>query len=194
MKRITVMTCTAAAIFFAACNSSDQKAEEATTAVREPKVSKHDPAFIGAMDNALNAYYELKDALVATDAEKAANGAAVLASTLDSLNFSALKNDSTGMIAATAADYAKTIGEEAKKISGLTDVEAMRTQFQIVSDAMFDLLRTVKYDNAVVYHQYCPMAFDDKGAYWLSNSDDIKNPYFGKKMLVCGEVRDSLDF
>lgn len=188
------MTCAAAALFFAACNSSDQKAEEATTAVREPKVSKHDPAFIGAMDSVLNAYYQLKDALVATDAEKSAKEAANLTTAIDSLSFSALTSDSTGMIAATGADYANTIGSAAKKISSLTDVEEMRKQFQIVSDAMFDLLRTVKYDNSVVYHQFCPMAFDDQGAYWLSSSDEIRNPYFGKKMLVCGEVKDSLDF
>jgi Cu(I)/Ag(I) efflux system membrane fusion protein len=38
------------------------------------------------------------------------------------------------------------------------------------------------------------MAFNDAGAYWLSKTSDIKNPYFGKKMLICGEVKDSLDF
>ena len=38
------------------------------------------------------------------------------------------------------------------------------------------------------------MAFNDAGAYWLSAASDIKNPYFGKKMLTCGEVKDSIDF
>jgi Cu(I)/Ag(I) efflux system membrane fusion protein len=36
------------------------------------------------------------------------------------------------------------------------------------------------------------MAFDNKGAYWLSNVSEIKNPYFGEKMLTCGSVQDSL--
>jgi hypothetical protein len=36
------------------------------------------------------------------------------------------------------------------------------------------------------------MAFDNKGAHWLSNNPEIKNPYFGKKMLECGEVTDTL--
>jgi Cu(I)/Ag(I) efflux system membrane fusion protein len=39
-----------------------------------------------------------------------------------------------------------------------------------------------------VYKEYCPMAFDNKGAYWLSESEEIRNPYFGKSMLTCGEV------
>ncbi len=38
------------------------------------------------------------------------------------------------------------------------------------------------------------MAFNDAGAYWLSKTSDIKNPYYGKKMLTCGEVKDSIDF
>jgi Cu(I)/Ag(I) efflux system membrane fusion protein len=57
---------------------------------------------------------------------------------------------------------------------------------------MYMLVKEAKLANAGVYHQYCPMAFNDKGAYWLSNEAEIKNPYFGKKMLECGEVKDSL--
>jgi Cu(I)/Ag(I) efflux system membrane fusion protein len=64
----------------------------------------------------------------------------------------------------------------------------------MISDNMYDLVRTVRYDRAAIYHQYCPMAFNDAGGYWLSSSSDIKNPYYGKKMLTCGEVKDTLDF
>jgi Cu(I)/Ag(I) efflux system membrane fusion protein len=38
------------------------------------------------------------------------------------------------------------------------------------------------------------MAFNDKGAYWLSNISKIKNPYYGKKMLTCGEVAQELRY
>ena len=38
-----------------------------------------------------------------------------------------------------------------------------------------------------IYYQYCPMARDNKGAYWLSAVEEIKNPYFGDAMLTCGE-------
>ena len=57
---------------------------------------------------------------------------------------------------------------------------------------MFSLLKQADLRNAGIYRQYCPMAFNDKGAYWLSDETDIKNPYFGKKMLECGEVTDTL--
>jgi len=35
---------------------------------------------------------------------------------------------------------------------------------------------------------FCPMADDDNGADWLQFGDDIRNPYFGSQMLMCGEV------
>jgi hypothetical protein len=39
-----------------------------------------------------------------------------------------------------------------------------------------------------VYRMHCPMAFDDEGASWLSNRDEILNPYFGDAMLACGVI------
>ena len=38
------------------------------------------------------------------------------------------------------------------------------------------------------------MANGDKGAYWLSDIEEIENPYFGDEMLKCGETRETLDF
>ncbi len=57
---------------------------------------------------------------------------------------------------------------------------------------MYGMLKNVDLKNAGIYREYCPMAFNERGAYWLSDDADIKNPYFGKKMLECGEVTDSL--
>ncbi|HQE11916.1 MAG TPA: hypothetical protein PLQ78_04150 [Flavipsychrobacter sp.] len=53
-------------------------------------------------------------------------------------------------------------------------------------------MKDAQLEHTGVYRQYCPMAFNDKGAYWLSNEEKIMNPYFGKKMLTCGEVTDTL--
>lgn len=37
------------------------------------------------------------------------------------------------------------------------------------------------------------MAMGQQGAYWLSESQEIKNPYFGDQMLKCGETKEVLD-
>ena len=44
----------------------------------------------------------------------------------------------------------------------------------------------------MLYRQYCPMAFDNKGAHWLSETEAIRNPYFGEKMLSCGQTKETL--
>ncbi len=36
-----------------------------------------------------------------------------------------------------------------------------------------------------IYRFHCPMAFNNKGAYWLQDNEDTKNPYFGSSMLIC---------
>jgi Cu(I)/Ag(I) efflux system membrane fusion protein len=42
--------------------------------------------------------------------------------------------------------------------------------------------------NGVVWHQYCPMAFDNTGATWLNRREQIENPYLPETMAGCGEV------
>jgi len=46
--------------------------------------------------------------------------------------------------------------------------------------------------NKELFVQYCPMADRNNGARWQSESKVIKNPYFGKAMLKCGEVTEEL--
>ncbi|MFM9735850.1 hypothetical protein, partial [Streptomyces niveiscabiei] len=84
--------------------------------------------------------------------------------------------------------YKMGIAAELKGLLGEKDREEKRKAFQMASEQLYDFIRTVQYDREVVYHEYCPMAFNDQGATWLSNSSDIKNPYLPKKMLHCGEV------
>ena len=67
------------------------------------------------------------------------------------------------------------------------DVEKQRKAFVTVTAAMEKLLEGA-IESGVIYKQYCPMAFDFEGAFWLSNSKDIYNPYFGDVMLRCGKV------
>jgi hypothetical protein len=54
---------------------------------------------------------------------------------------------------------------------------------------MFEVVKGLKLNTAVVYRQYCPM----KKSYWLSESPAIENPYYGNQMLTCGEVKETLN-
>ena len=67
------------------------------------------------------------------------------------------------------------------------DVEEQRKNFVIVTSAIEKLVDG-NIESGALYKQFCPMAFGNKGAYWLSDSKDIRNPYFGDKMLKCGRI------
>lgn len=57
------------------------------------------------------------------------------------------------------------------------------------------MVKSVKafgYGNQKLYVDYCPMANNNKGAYWLSQTKEIKNPYLGKKMPKCGELKKEI--
>jgi len=175
-----------------ACGGSDNKVTEEPKKEEPLEQSKNSAAFNEKFSNFLANYYHLKDAFVLSNEEMASTSAKLLAASADSLQLDEVKADAS--IVDMAKGYVQTVSSEANALVGEKDLEAKRKSFQMISDAMYDLVRTVRFDKQVVYHQFCPMAFNDAGAYWLSQSSDIKNPYFGKKMLTCGEVKDSIDF
>lgn len=142
----------------------------------------------------LNAYYAVKDALVASDTAKASAAAGQLIKASDGLKVEEIQGDSTGMIKETAKSYTANISATAKFLAEGKNLEEKRKQFEVIADAIWSLTRTVKYEGQKLYWQYCPMAFNDKGAYWMSNNPEILNPYFGDEMLHCGTTEDSLDY
>jgi len=157
-------------------------------------------AFNTAVANLLGEYYQLKDAFVDWDTVKVNQHAKGLRVLADSLPLNQLKADSS--IIKTADDFAGSISGDAVGIVGETDITEKRKSFYTLSESLYNLLRTVRYDGGVVYHQHCPMAFNESDeAFWLSNKNQVMNPYLGNKhpkykdkMVDCGDITDSLDF
>jgi Cu(I)/Ag(I) efflux system membrane fusion protein len=146
--------------------------------------------FQQATTAALAGYYQLKDAFVKSDTTAVNAAATRLLPLVDSMAVDGIAADTA--LLQMAVEYKKTIATETRNILTVSDIEQKRRSFQPLSDALFDLLRTTRYKGSKVYQQYCPMAFDNSGAAWLSNSPDVVNPYFGDAMLHCGELRDSV--
>ena len=73
------------------------------------------------------------------------------------------------------------------KTEHLSDIEALRASFIEVSKSMIAIAESFVPISTTVYVQHCPMADSNKGADWLSNKEEILNPYFGQAMLSCGE-------
>lgn len=164
------------------------------------KISKNTVVFNKAFGELMDDYYALKDALVDWDTVKADQAAYALALKADSLPVSQIKGDSD--IVKTARSFTATVGGDAKGIVGQGNIEQKRKGFNMLTDDLYTLVRTVRYDVGIIYHDRCPMAFSDSvEGFWLSNSPKIINPYLGNKhptyktkMLGCGEIVDSVDF
>lgn len=139
----------------------------------------------------VNDYFQLKDGFVKMDVATIESSASRVMQTAENFN-NELKSDADNFGA--LSNFLTVIMTSTEEIVNTKDetLEKKKLAFQQTSDAMYQLLNTAGVSNAGVYQQYCPMAFDDKGAYWLSNSEDIMNPYLPKKMLHCGEVKDTL--
>jgi Cu(I)/Ag(I) efflux system membrane fusion protein len=79
-----------------------------------------------------------------------------------------------------------------KTIESSTDIEVQREAFSDLSDNLYKSIKAYGLGGATAYYEFCPMAFNNEGGYWLSDSEEIKNPYFGDKMLTCGSVKEKL--
>jgi hypothetical protein len=80
---------------------------------------------------------------------------------------------------------------DAEHIQGSPNIDHMREHFVPFSDNMWSVVKAFHATNgAVVYRDYCPMY--NKGANWISSEGAIKNPYYGKQMLTCGKVTDTI--
>lgn len=119
-------------------------------------------------------YVHLKDALVASKSDEAKKAATELQKSLASLSNS------------------KKATEFASKIAATSDLDDQRKEFSSLSNEMTTLVKASKLSMGAVYLEYCPMANNNEGAYWLSNEKQIKNPYFGDAMLKCGSVKETI--
>jgi Protein of unknown function (DUF3347) len=137
----------------------------------------------------LSAYYSLKDALVADNAKMAASSANTLKAALMGIStkdLSSTERSTFEPLSKKLISDAQIIGDNASKI------EKQRAQFDSLSDNLYSVTKSLKINTETVYRQFCPMANDNKGAYWLSKENKVKNPYYGKSMLTCGSVKETL--
>ena len=88
----------------------------------------------------------------------------------------------------------ETMNTDSGTIAESDDVEVQRLAFSSLTSGLVSSIKYFGLEGDNVYYQYCPMAFNNKGDYWLSNSDEVLNPYFGDKMLRCGEVVEVIEF
>ena len=69
------------------------------------------------------------------------------------------------------------------------DVNEMRAAFHDLSLAISNVIEIFGHKGfPKTVKTFCPMAKSNTGAYWFQQNEEIVNPYFGHRMLRCGEV------
>lgn len=130
-------------------------------------------------------YLKIKNALTKDDAKGAANAGKVLYKTFSSINVNALNANQKKEyldIADDAKEHAEHIGDNAGKI------DHQREHFVILSKDINDLINLFGTQQKL-YQDFCPMANNGKGAIWISEVKEIKNPYYGSQMFTCGSIK-----
>lgn len=134
-----------------------------------------------------DSYFTLKDALVKTDGNQASVKARELKTAIDAVKIDKLAMD----VHTVWMKLVNGLTEDAEHINETKDIAQQRDHFMSLSKNMYELIKVAK-TSTPVYHQFCPMANDGKGANWLSKEAGIKNPYYGAQMLTCGKTLETI--
>lgn len=197
MKNFVIGIVIAIGLFTACSNGSNNTASadkkdsdtvQHSTTTQEQTSTKQNDTKGTPVKELVSQYLQLKNALASDngkDAATAGKGIVDAMSKVDKTAFTADQKKTYDDIADDAKEMAEHIGKSADKIAH------QREHFDMLSTDMYDLVKTFGAGQPL-YKDFCPMYNDKKGAIWLSETKDIKNPYLGSKMATCGEVKEEL--
>lgn len=160
-------------IIFLSCTGNQTESEErvsdtASETKMSPSVEQQN------VSKVVEGYLELKNALVASNATMTKEKAIQLLETID-------------------ATQMPGVQQNTKEIANTDDLEKQRVYFDSLSMNLYERVKERQGYQQTLYKQHCPMAFNNRGAFWLSNTEEVKNPYFGEEMLTCGKVEEVLE-
>lgn len=136
----------------------------------------------------LDSYLAIKDALASDNSAQAATSSEAMVKAFAGFDRASLdekQQASFDKIVEDAREHAENIGENSGKI------DHQREHFDALSQDMMNLIAVTGSDRTL-YQNHCPMHNDNKGANWLSVSEEIENPYYGSKMLTCGTMENEI--
>jgi hypothetical protein len=173
MMNTRIILFAAVLVAFAACNQAEKKTVTTADSLKAPamRVQLADTAQAMLFID----YITLKNALVASDSTAAGAAALHLAGSLEKIP--------------GCHEAVKMAGD----ISRAATLEQQRTTFAAISQEIVPVMKQAEVQSGQIYVQYCPMAGEGKGAYWLSSEKLIRNPYYGDDMLECGEVKQVIE-
>lgn len=200
----------AATTFALLSNCSGKKEDAAETEAHEDDGHKHDEkienasgstaseasepqfqveaVFQNQLADVFTSYISLKEALISS------NGKEVKAE-VPNVQKALGKVDMKLVSGAAHNDWMNYMGRIESSLTEIQvnkDIEAQRKSFRTLSENLHKTIKAYGLGGKDVFYQFCPMAFNNEGAHWLSDQEKIRNPYYGDKMLTCGAVKEKL--
>jgi hypothetical protein len=191
-----------AAITLTACNSSTNKSTENKSSGTDTTQAKSQTENVTAttpsvadtkatvsIKEIVTAYLQLKNAFTKDNTTDAATAGTSLETAFKNFDKTALSADQKKAfedIEDDAREHAEHIGKNGGNIAH------QREHFVMLSKDMADLIKTFGNGGQTLYKDFCPMANDGKGAIWISEVKEIKNPYLGSKMPTCGTMKEEM--
>jgi Cu(I)/Ag(I) efflux system membrane fusion protein len=170
----------------AASTRTDEEARvagDAPPAARSTALSNH-----AAARPVIDGYFALVAALAADDAAASAAAAKALRTAAATTSTEGLPDERV----ATFRQRLSAVGD-ALPPAGAATIRALRDGLPKLTAALEVYLHEFGHDRRqpLVRH-FCPMAFDNRGASWLQEDENTRNPYFGAEMLRCGVLRGAI--
>lgn len=133
-------------------------------------------------------YLQLKDQLVADDFDSAKNTISKLQQNSEAIS----EENLTKETAENWKNFKPGLQNSIKNMKDAKDISALRENFDELSSVMIGIAKNTN-PMPGMYVLHCPMANSNRGADWLSMDSEIRNPYYGKSMLTCGEIKAELN-
>lgn len=151
-----------------------------------PKVIKAvNPEFRKQLESLFEEYFAMQKALSEDKFDRGVSGASEIKDALAGVDMKLLSDTGHHVWMRHAAALEKIISD----VSKAKDIEVLRFSFALLSEQMLVVARQFgPPGKSAIYQLKCPMAFNNRGATWLQQDEDTRNPYFGSVMLKCGSV------
>jgi hypothetical protein len=168
-------------------NKKEQSSSSTVAEASEPQF-KVEATFQNQLAGVFTSYVGLKEAFVSSDANKVKAEASATQQALSKVDMKLV----SGVAHNDWMNYMGGIESSLKEIQASGDIEVQRKSFSTLSENLYKSIKAYGLGGKNAFYEFCPMAFNNEGAYWLSDQEQIRNPYFGDKMLTCGEVKEKL--
>jgi hypothetical protein len=202
-KNVFVSILTLASVVFAACSANKKEASEnheGHDQIDHAKAEVITPVEVKAFENVdasiktqLNGlvtdYFALNQALIEDNQDGAKIASKKLSETINKFDMTKLRGEQMDFYHLQVAQLIEGL----EGIAASADIEETRTDLSTVSESIYALVKAYHPNESALYVQFCPMAKNGSGATWVSNTNEISNPYMGQRMLKCGRTQETLN-